>query len=50
MGSFHKIHVVCLLSFILKAWHAECDTQQLSCSVEQLGANAQWNPQVPDKG
>lgn len=50
MGFIHKIHVVCLFGFILKAWHGECSTQQLSCSVEQLGTNTLWNPKVPAKG
>lgn len=50
MGFIHKIHVVCLFSLILKVWHAECNTQQLSCSVEELGVKTPWNPKVPDKG
>lgn len=49
MGSIRMIHVVCLLSLLLKAWRADSQTSQLSCS-EHLGANRLSKPEGPLKG
>lgn len=49
MGSIRILHVVCLLSLMLRAWRADCQTSQLTCS-EHLGANGLSNPQRPIKG